>query len=333
MSARADRLLAAWYGEASPPTWARFLEPLYRGVVALRRQAYRRSWLRSGHPGRPVVVVGNVTVGGAGKTPLVIHIVQLLVAQGRQPAVVSRGYGGAEPVRPHQVGVGDDPAFSGDEPLLIARETRRPVWICRDRLLAARAAVAAGADVVVADDGLQHYRLRRDLEIVVLDGLRGLGNGRCLPAGPLREPATRLAQADLVVCNGAGHCPPGSLQMTLSGDEAVRLDGTQRRRLADFAPGPVHAVAGIGHPERFFSALVAHGIEVLPHPLPDHAPVPRALLAPADGHPVLMTSKDAVRCSAEAAAACWEVPVTASLGEDEPRLRALLAQRLRLREA
>lgn len=334
MSAAAKRLLHAWYGDASPPWWARALEPLYRLLVRARRGAYRRGWLRSGHPGHPVIIVGNLTVGGTGKTPLVIHIVQQLAAQGHAPAIVSRGYGGAEPRQPHLVSDDDSPAFSGDEPLLLAAATGRPVWICRDRLAAARAAVAAGADVIVADDGLQHYRLRRDLEIVVIDGWRGLGNGRCLPAGPLREPAARLAEADLVVCNGAGACPPGALAMQLEGDEAIRIDGSRRRPLKDFAPGPVHAIAGIGDPERFFTMLEQHGVQVVRHPLADHAPVPPALLAPPDGFPVLMTSKDAARCARQpAATACWQVPVAARLGAGEARLRAMLAQRLGLREA
>jgi tetraacyldisaccharide 4'-kinase len=334
VSAPANRLLAAWYGGADPPAWARAAEPLYRAVVRARRYAYRRNWLSSGHPGCPVVIVGNITAGGAGKTPLVIRVVQLLAAAGRAPAIVSRGYGGAEPRRPHRVTAADDPGFSGDEPLLIVAATGRPVWICRDRLAAARAAAAEGADVVVSDDGLQHYGLRRDMEIVVIDGARGLGNGRCLPAGPLREPPGRLAEVDAVVCNGAGACPPGALQMALLGEEAVRIDGSDRRPLAWFTHGPVHAVAGIGNPERFFAALARHGLDVIRHPLADHAPVPRELLAPADGYPVLMTSKDAVRCAAEPGAGrCWHVPVDAMLGADEGRLRELLAQKLGLREA
>lgn len=334
MSAAPKRLLEAWYGAVPPPWWARALEPIYRALAAARRGAYRRGWLRSGHPGRPVVIVGNITAGGAGKTPLVAHLVQCLAAQGRAPAIVSRGYGGAESRRPHRVSGDDAVEFTGDEPRLLAQMTGRPVWICRDRLAAAQAAVAAGADVIVADDGLQHYRLRRDLEIVVVDGRRGFGNGRCLPAGPLREPLTRLAAADLVVCNGGGACPPGALTMQLSADEAIRLDGSLRRRLPEFAPGPVHAVAGIGDPERFFTMLEAHGLQVVRHPLADHAPVPPELFTPSDGLPVLMTAKDAARCSGEPrAAACWQVPVVPDFGTDAQRLLAVLARRLCLREA
>lgn len=334
MSAAPQRLSNAWYGTAPPPWWARALEPLYRSLAAARRGAYRRGWLRSGHPGCPVVIVGNITAGGAGKTPLVAHVVQLLAARGCAPAIVSRGYGGAEPRRPHRVSSDDPVALTGDEPRLLAAMTGRPVWICRDRLAAAQAAAAAGADVVVADDGLQHYRLRRDVEIVVVDGRRGFGNGRCLPAGPLREPPTRLATVDLVVCNGGGACPPGALTMRLAGEVAVRLDGGLRRPLAEFAPGTVHAVAGIGDPERFFAMLEGQGLQLVRHPLADHASVPAELLAPADGRPVLMTSKDAARCSGRpAAASCWEVPVTPDFGADAARLAAVLAQRLGLREA
>lgn len=334
MSGLPQRLADAWYGGAPPPAWARALEPVYRGIVAWRRSAYRRGWMRSAHPGRPVLVVGNLTVGGAGKTPLVIWLVRALTDAGLSPAVVSRGYGGEEPRSPHRVTADDDAKISGDEPLLVAAATGRPVWICRDRLAAARAAVAAGADVIVADDGLQHYRLQRDVEFVVIDGARGLGSGRCLPAGPLREPAARLAEADFVVCNGRGNCPPGALTMMLDGDEAVRIGGGERRRLASFVPGPVHAIAGIGHPERFFGMLERQGLGLIRHPLADHAPVPRALLAPGDGLPVLMTAKDAARCSREpAATTCWQVPVEADLGSDGPRLRTMLAQRLGLREA
>jgi tetraacyldisaccharide 4'-kinase len=331
----ARSVLEAWYGSTPPPLWARLCEPIYRGAVSLRRAAYARGWRASGHPGRPVIVVGNLTAGGAGKTPLVAWLVHALQARGLRPAVVSRGYGGAEPLSPHEVLVGDDPAFTGDEPLLLASLTDCPVWICRDRLAAARAAVDAGADVIVADDGLQHYRLERDFELLVIDAERGLGNGRCLPAGPLREPAGRLQEVDFIVCNGAGDkCPGEGLRMELVGTEAVRLDGRARRPLEYFRSEPVHAVAGIGHPERFFRFLEEQGIEVIRHPLPDHGQIPAALLSPADGRAVLMTSKDAMRCMRQpAAAGTWHVPVEARLEHDGQPLLDRLAQRLGLGEA
>jgi tetraacyldisaccharide 4'-kinase len=335
VNTRARTLLAAWYDGVPAPLWARLVEPAYRAVIHLRRLAYARGWRASAHPGRPVVVIGNVAVGGTGKTPLVAWLVRALAGRGLRPAIVSRGYGGAEPREPHRVTAEDSPEFSGDEPLLLARATGVPVWICRDRLAAARAAVAAGADIIVADDGLQHYRLQRDFEIAVVDAERGVGNGRCLPAGPLREPAARLDEVDFVVCNGTGgRCPAGGLRMSLAGAEAMRLDGAGRRALPAFSDAPVHAVAGIGHPERFFRFLESHGLEVIPHPLDDHAPVPDSLLAPADGGSVLMTSKDAMRClHRPAAATAWHVPVEACLEQDGAPLLAALAQRLGLREA
>ena len=330
-----ERLAAAWYGDALPPLWARLLEPLYRSVTSLRRAAYRRGWKSSDHPGVPVIVIGNLTAGGTGKTPLAMWLLRALADLGRMPALVSRGYGGSEPGEPHQVAPGDPVAMAGDEPLLIARQTALPVWVCRDRLAAARAAAAAGADVIVADDGLQHYRLQRDFEIVVVDAQRGFGNGRLLPAGPLREPVTRLRGVDAVVCNGPGPlCPGGSIAMTLAGSEAIRLDDAERLPLAGFREGPVHAVAGIGNPGRFFRFLEAHGLEVVRHPLPDHAAVPAALLTPGDGRPVLMTSKDAMRCRGRpGAAAAWEVPVSAELEAGGRVLMERLATRLGMSEA
>lgn len=329
------RLLAAWYDGAPPPLWARLLEPVYGAVVALRRVAYRRGWRHSSHPGAPVIVIGNLTAGGAGKTPLAIWLLGALRGMGRAPALVSRGYGGAEPAAPHRVAADDPPSLAGDEPLLVLRETGLPVWVCRDRLAAARAAVAAGADVIVADDGLQHYRLQRDFEIVVIDAERGFGNGRLLPSGPLREPVARLTEVDAVVCNGTGpQCPAGALAMTLDGHEAVRLDGAERRPLREFAGGVVNAVAGIGNPERFFTLLERHGLEVIRHPLPDHGDLPAELLRPANGLPVLMTSKDATRCTGRPGAAeAWEVPVAARLAGEGAELLARLASRLGMSEA
>jgi tetraacyldisaccharide 4'-kinase len=334
VSTLADRLLPSWYGEVPPPLWARSLEPFYRTVVRARRYAYRNGLLRSGHPGRPVIVVGNLTAGGAGKTPMVIWLSLALAARGRHPAVVSRGYGGIEPDVPMCVAAGDNPAVCGDEPLMIAKATRRPVWVSRDRLAAARAAVAAGADVIIADDGLQHYRLRRDIEIVVVDGMRGFGNGRCLPAGPLREPVGRLLESDFVICNGAGRCPDGALAIELEGSEARSLDGSLRKPLSEFKAGPVHAIAGIANPERFFVSLERHGLELIRHPLPDHGVIAPGLLAPGDGRPVLMTSKDAARCGRDPAAArAWEVPVEVRFEDDGREWLDALAQRAGLREA
>ncbi len=320
-----DRLLATWYAESPPPIVLKMIEPVYRAVAGLRRSAFRQGWLESGHPGCPVVVIGNLTVGGTGKTPLVAWLAERLAARGLKPAVVSRGYGGRSGASPRRVRRGDDPAEVGDEPALIASLAGVPVWVCADRLAAARAAVGEGADVVIADDGLQHYRLQRDFEVVVVDGTRGFGNGHCLPAGPLREDVARLREADAIVCNGGPRCPAGGVGMVLEGTHAVRLSDGATRPLESFSPAPVHAVAGIGNPERFFSLLEGRGLTVIRHPLPDHAPVPDALLASGEGAAVMMTSKDAVKCRRRPGHA-WEVPVRARLeGDGQELLARILA--------
>jgi tetraacyldisaccharide 4'-kinase len=269
------------------------------------------------------VVVGNLTVGGTGKTPLVAWLARELSLRGLRPAIVSRGYGGTSEHTPRRVVPDGEAREFGDEPLLLAAQTGCPIWVGRDRLAAARSAVEAGAELLISDDGLQHYRLRRDLEIAVVDGQRGFGNGHCLPAGPLREPLARLQEVDFVVCNGGPHCPEGALAMRLAGDHARRIGDAEERPLAAF-DSPVHAVAGIGNPERFFRQLEAAGLQVMRHPLADHADVLPTLLRPSDGRPVLMTSKDAARCGRHAAG-CWEVPVQARVEEGERLLARVLA--------
>ncbi|MEJ2515272.1 MAG: tetraacyldisaccharide 4'-kinase [Gammaproteobacteria bacterium] len=319
------RILAAWYSDAGPPAGLRLLEAVYRRSMATRRRLYRRGLLRSGHPGRPVIVIGNLTVGGTGKTPLAIWLVERLTDEGVAAAVVSRGYGGRGASRPRRVRAEDDPVEVGDEPALMARTTGAPVWVCADRLAAARAAVAGGADVVICDDGLQHYALARDLEVAVVDGARGFGNGHLLPAGPLREPVERLADVDVVVCNGGPRCPPGAVRMTLEGRTAVRLSDGRTRSLDEFASGPVHAVAAIGNPERFFHMLEAAGLTIIRHPLPDHGEMPAEFLRDDHPGPVLMTAKDAVKCRRRPGHA-WEVPVRARLEDDGRRLMEKVMQ-------
>ena len=276
----------------------------------LRRLAYLARLLPSARVGIPVVAIGNLTVGGSGKTPLAIHVAELLKARGWSPAIVSRGYGGT--VRaPRAVSLASDPAEVGDEPVLMARRAGCPVWVGPDR-----AAVAVrlrdehpDCDVIVLDDGLQHYGLRRDLEIAVVDA-RAFGNGFMLPAGPLREPRTRLWSVDAVVAHGTDRVK--GFAMRLEGDELHRAtDARERRRLQSFAGERVHAVAGIGDPNRFFLQLSKAGVKVVPHPYPDHHPFRERDLEFGDGAPVLMTEKDAVKCKRFARPQHWVLPVRA----------------------
>lgn len=291
------------------------LAALFAAASSLRRLAYRRGWRASIAVGVPVLVVGNITAGGSGKTPLTIWLVSWLRAQGHRPGVVSRGYGGAAQgcveVKP------DSPAAEvGDEPLLIHIRTRAPVVVGRDRVAAARTLLARhpGVDVIVSDDGLQHYRLRRDIELAVVDAAAGLGNGWPLPAGPLREPARRLDSVDAVIQVVRGAALPRAVRAAASwradfiAGQAWRLHEPQdKRALRDLPQSGWLAATGIGHPQGFFDMLEAHGIRFSPRAFPDHhAFQPQDL--PADGS-VLMTEKDAVKCQAFAGADWWAVPL------------------------
>jgi tetraacyldisaccharide 4'-kinase len=305
-----DTLESAWYGNGRAPWWTAPLAALYGGVVRLRGALYRRGWLRSVRLSVPVVVVGNLSVGGTGKTPLTIALAHALRERGYRPGVVSRGYGGRQR-EPLLLGDAPAPAQVGDEPCLI-RASGVPVAVGRDRPAAAQLLLDAGCDVLIADDGLQHYRLARDVEICVIDGERRFGNRRLLPAGPLREPLSRLQRIDLRVCNG-GAAAPGEYPMQLRGGEAVALDGGRTQALAGFAGQRVHAVAAIGNPQRFFDSLRGHGIEVIGHAFADHHEFVAAELDFGDGLPLLMTDKDAVKCRRFARPHWWRVPVQAQL--------------------
>ncbi|HET8555498.1 MAG TPA: tetraacyldisaccharide 4'-kinase [Rhodanobacteraceae bacterium] len=312
--ALADKLVRRWYDGGPRPWLLRPLTWLYRAVVSVRAWLYRHGWLASERLPAPVVVVGNITLGGTGKTPLVIALVEHLRRQGGRPGVVSRGYGGTQET-PMLLPDKPDPARFGDEPCLIRQRTGVPVAVGRDRPAAARRLLEAGCDVVVADDGLQHYRLQRDVEICVIDGERRLGNGLMLPCGPLREPPSRLRRVDFRVCNG-GETDNGEVPMQLTGDHARHLRNDEREQpLHAFTDRPVHAIAGIGNPARFFDSLRAQGLDVIEHPFPDHHAFARDDLDFGDDLPVLMTEKDAVKCAGFAHDRCWSVPARAVLPE------------------
>jgi len=308
-----------WYGRASPPWWLLPLSSLYGAAVGSRRYLYSKGLRRSIRVPVPVVVVGNLSVGGTGKTPLVCWLASHLAERGFKPGVVTRGHGGASGIA-RIIDASADPDAVGDEPVLLVRRSGAPVAVGRDRPAAAQLLVNAGCDVVVSDDGLQHYALARDCEIVVIDGERRFGNGSLLPAGPLREPEGRLAEADAVVLNGGRTPLDGTFSMRLDPGSASSVTGGAVKALAKFAGHTVHAVAGIGNPQRFFDMLRAHGIDVVAHPLPDHARLRAADISFGDQCPVLMTEKDAVKCLGIGGPNHWYVPVTASFAEGESKV-------------
>lgn len=293
------------------------LSLLFRSLVALRRAMYRLGLMATKGVRVPVVIVGNISVGGTGKTPLVVWLARRLSAEGCRPAILTRGYGGTERA-PRRVTPASPPEEHGDEPVLLARRAGVPVFAGVDRAALAQYALAEypECDVLISDDGLQHYALARAIEIAVVDGRRGLGNGWMLPAGPLREPVSRLREVDAVVVNGpvAAAMPHAKCSMRLEGKMLYNVTDPDRRLVPTALVGQtVHAVAGIGDPGRFFDTLTALGLTVVPHAFDDHYRFGAIDFLAFGDAPVIMTEKDAVKCTHFAAASHWYLPVDAVL--------------------
>ncbi|MFC2973651.1 tetraacyldisaccharide 4'-kinase [Azotobacter bryophylli] len=308
-----DRLVDAWYRGHPSLILLRPLEALYRQVVRGRRERFLRGQGDIYRAPVPVLVVGNITVGGTGKTPLILWLIEHCRRRGLRVGVVSRGYGARPPRLPWRVTAEQSAEQAGDEPLLIVRRSGAPLVIDPDRARAVRALLAEEPlDLILCDDGLQHYRLARDLELALVDAERGFGNRRCLPAGPLREPIERLDGVDAVLFNGVGEALPGSYAFRLQPTALVHLSSGERRSLEHFPAGQVlHAVAGIGHPRRFFATLEALHWRPIPHAFADHARYSAELLHFSPALPIVMTEKDAVKCHSFATDDCWYLAVDA----------------------
>jgi tetraacyldisaccharide 4'-kinase len=299
-----------WYG-SNPLAW--LLLPfslLFWVVSSLRRLLYSLHLKRVHRFPAPLIVVGNITVGGTGKSPLVVWVCRHLVRQGYRPGIVARGYGGKASHWPQQVRPDSDPVMAGDEAVMLARLTGRPVCVGPDRPAAVYELLKyTDCDIVVSDDGLQHYAMDRDMEIVVVDGERGLGNEFLLPAGPLRELPGRLRQVDLVISTGPWW---DAIPVTKIDDPVVLplLNLSEEPQPLTRASGEkVHAVAGVGNPRRFFTLLEQCGLEIIPHAFPDHYRYRREDLQFDDDLPVLMTEKDAVKYARFASGRHWLVRI------------------------
>jgi tetraacyldisaccharide 4'-kinase len=297
-------------------------------LAKLRALFYKKGWFASYRAPLPVIVVGNINVGGTGKTPLIIELVKQLQARGHKPGVISRGYGGNASSWPQQVTDKSTAQQVGDEPVLIYQRCACPMVVGPNRRADIELLLQqADCDVILSDDGMQHYALQRDLEIAVIDAQRQLGNGFCLPSGPLRETAARLLTVDLVLLNG-GDAAQHSFRLAAGTCEPAGQTDLPSRELSEFKNSRVHAIAGIGHPQRFFSMLQQSGIEVIPHAFADHYAYQLADLQFDDQLPVLMTEKDAVKCREFPLNQHWSVPVTAELSTVAQQQLDQLLQRL-----
>ena len=334
------KLVDAWY-LGSP--WLTALKPLaalFRWQSERRRKAYQCGQKAVWNAPVPVVVAGNITVGGVGKTPLVAALVMLARDAGFKPGIVSRGYGAKAPYYPFLVEADSDVNQVGDEPLMLARRCGCPLVVDASRVAAVQHLLkVSDCNLVISDDGLQHYALGRDLEIAVVDGKRGLGNGQFLPAGPLRESAQRLQEVDWVIVNGDGFSVEGKMQrMHLAPSKLVHLLSGESKAvdaLADNAE--VHAVAGIGNPQRFFDTLQALGYTLKTHAFDDHHAFKKQDLPGNDGKVIIMTEKDAVKCAQIADERCWYLEVDAQLDADfvtllQRQLKDLCGLKKHLRE-
>jgi len=318
---REQRFKAIWYGEESPAVWMRWAEKVFSVATGVRQRLYKSGLLSTYRPRVPVIVVGNITAGGTGKTPFVIWLVEYLKQRGFRPGVVSRGYGGVRKVEPMQVTPNSSAQASGDEALLIARRTGVPVIVGKKRARAAKKMVADHpVNIIVSDDGLQHYALQRDIEIALIDSHLKLGNGRLLPAGPLREPRERLDTVDMIICKGkceGGHYFEAALQ------DAWKLTQPDTKRpLKNFIGQPVNALAGIAQPQHFFRLLAEQGIAAFKHPLADHHDLSPEDFDTGNDYPVLITEKDAVKCQGLEGTwkdRVWVVPMTLAVPEKTRR--------------
>ncbi len=301
----------SWYKEMYISSTFMPISMIYDDVIRFRAFLYRIGIKKKTKLTVPVIIVGNITVGGTGKTPLILWMARLLREQGYKPGIISRGYGGNAESWPQRVDEKSDPALVGDEAVLIAKNADCPIAVGPERVKTAQMLLdKSSCDIILSDDGLQHYALARDIEIIVIDGQRRFGNGYVLPCGPLRESTARLHTVDLVIVNGEAE-EDNEFSMTMEGDLAINLVSKEQKLLADFSWIPSHALAGIGNPTRFFDLLENKSIKIEKHAFLDHYKFTAEDISFNDDKPVLMTEKDAVKCVNFATDKHWFVPIKA----------------------
>ena len=307
------KIQKSWYNKDGLTTVLLPFSWLFCLLVQIRRLLYRLRIFRTTQLNVPVIIVGNITVGGTGKTPMVIELANLLKKHGYRPGIISRGYGGKARTWPQQVRWDGDPTMVGDEAILIARRTRCPMAVGPDRVASAKALLKyTDCNIIISDDGLQHYALGRDIEIAVIDGIRRYGNENCLPAGPLREPIKRLEQVNFKVTNGVAG--PDEFAMTYKAEKLCRADDSAvTLELSSLKNQTVHAIAGIGNPQRFFDNLKLSGLDIIEHAFPDHYPFKKEDLDFGEIQPIVITEKDAVKCQRFYLHNVWYQPIKAKL--------------------
>lgn len=338
-----ERLITIWYADQRPHFFLRLLSSIYKRVMLIRGWLYRRQIFRATHFSIPVIIVGNLTVGGNGKTPLVAWLAEWLKREGFNPGIISRGYGGRSPIWPQAVTECSDPRLVGDEAVMLVQQTGCPMWVGPKRVQAVHSLLNQHAcNVIISDDGLQHLALGRNIEVVLIDGMRGFGNGYCLPAGPLREPEERLMTTDFCVINTSEQSPTATAQsfsqklkyknLSASPVYSMQLKPLNLRRVMDPTQSltleqliaqlgtskipDIHALAGIGNPERFFQLLTDLGLKFTQHIFLDHHFFNREDIALTPHGMVIMTEKDAIKCRSFADERHWFLPVTAVMDEN-----------------
>ena len=320
----------AWYKEMYISSGFMAFSMLYDDVMRARRFLYRKGIYQKTKLAVPVIVVGNITVGGTGKTPLTLWLARLLRQEGFKPGIISRGYGGETDLSPQWVDQQSQPSVVGDEAVLMARRADCPIVVGSERAKAAQLLLdKAECDVIISDDGLQHYALERDIEIAVIDGERRFGNGYTLPCGPLREPIERLQEVDFIVVNGDA-VEDNEFSMVMKGHVFINMATKEEKLLNEFSGIECHAVAGIGNPQRFFNVLEREGIKVESHAFQDHYHFTAEDIRFDDQKPVLMTEKDAVKCEDFATDQHWYLPIKAEPQQQfTDKLLTLIKEKIR----